>query len=92
MTIIGYASPGRRLGPHNLALSAKRARAVRARLISLGVLAYSIGKAVGRVPPVSRAPPARHGHLDEDLRRPAPRTDHPSLCPGSHLLTGQACR
>ena len=47
VTIIGYASPDGGSATYNVALSARRARAVRARLISLGVPASLIGKAVG---------------------------------------------
>jgi outer membrane protein OmpA-like peptidoglycan-associated protein len=68
VTIIGYASPDGGSGRYNLALSAKRARAVRARLISLGVPAGLIGKAVGRgTAGQPRAACYRHGHLDEDI-------------------------
>ncbi len=68
VTIIGYASPDGGSGRYNLALSAKRARAVRARLISLGVPAGLIGKAVGRgTAGQPRAACYRHGHLDEAI-------------------------
>jgi outer membrane protein OmpA-like peptidoglycan-associated protein len=68
VTIIGYASPDGGSGRYNLALSAKRARAVRARLISLGVPAGLIGKAVGRgTAGQPRSACYRHGHLDEDI-------------------------
>ena len=66
VTIIGYASPDGGSGSYNLALSAERARAVRARLISLGVPAGLIGKAVGRgTASRPRSACYRDGHLDE---------------------------
>ena len=66
VTVIGYASPDGGSGRYNLALSAKRARAVRARLISLGVPAGLIGQAVGRgTAGQPRSACYRHGHLDE---------------------------
>jgi outer membrane protein OmpA-like peptidoglycan-associated protein len=66
VTIIGYASPDGGSGRYNLALSAKRARAVRARLISLGVPAGLIGKAAGRgTAGQPRSACYRHGHLNE---------------------------
>ena len=58
VTIIGYASPDGGSGSYNLALSADRARAVRARLISLGVPATLIGRAVGLGTAGRPAPPA----------------------------------
>lgn len=45
--ITGYAAPDGGTGAYNLALSAARARAVRARLIALGVPARQIVKVVG---------------------------------------------
>jgi outer membrane protein OmpA-like peptidoglycan-associated protein len=66
VTIIGYASPDGGSGRYNLALSGERARAVRARLISLGVPAGLIGKAVGRgTAGQPRSACYRDGHLDE---------------------------
>ncbi len=68
VTIIGYASPDGGSGRYNLALSAKRARAVRARLISLGVPAGLIGKAAGRgTAGQPRSACYRHGHLNEAI-------------------------
>ena len=65
VTIIGYASPDGGSAPYNSALSAERARAVRARLISLGAPASLIGKAVG--PGTAGQPRSacyRDGHMD----------------------------
>jgi outer membrane protein OmpA-like peptidoglycan-associated protein len=68
VTIIGYASPDGGSGRYNRALSAKRARAVRARLISLGVPAGLIGQAAGRgTAGQPRSACYRHGHLDETV-------------------------
>jgi outer membrane protein OmpA-like peptidoglycan-associated protein len=68
VTIIGYASPDGGSGAYNLALSAKRARAVRARLTSLGVPASLIGKAIGLgTAGQPRSACYRHGHLDETI-------------------------
>jgi len=68
VTILGYASPDGGSGRYNLALSAKRARAVRARLISLGVPAGLIGRAAGRgTAGQPRSACYRHGHLDETV-------------------------
>ena len=68
VTIIGYASPDGGSGTYNLALSGERARAVRARLISLGVPASLIGKAVGRgTAGQPRSACYHHGHLDEAI-------------------------
>jgi outer membrane protein OmpA-like peptidoglycan-associated protein len=47
VTIVGYASPDGGTNRYNLALSGKRARAVRARLIALGVPSSLIVKAIG---------------------------------------------
>jgi outer membrane protein OmpA-like peptidoglycan-associated protein len=68
VTIIGYASPDGGSGTYNLALSAARARAVRARLISLGVPANLIGQAAGLgTAGQPRSACYRHGHLDEAI-------------------------
>jgi outer membrane protein OmpA-like peptidoglycan-associated protein len=68
VTIIGYASPDGGSGSYNRALSAKRARAVRARLISLGVPAGLIGRAAGRgTAGQPRSACYRDGHLDEAI-------------------------
>ena len=68
VTILGFASPDGGSGRYNLALSAKRARAVRARLISLGVPAGLIGQAAGRgTAGQPRSACYRHGHLDETV-------------------------
>ena len=74
VTIIGYASPDGGSGRYNRALSAKRARAVRARLILLGVPAGLIGKTAGRgTAGQPRSACYRHGHLDEALCAPLRR-------------------
>ncbi len=58
VTIIGYASPDGGSDTYNLALSAERAQAVRARLIALAVPAGLIVKAVGLGTAGRPAPPA----------------------------------
>ena len=66
VSIIGYASPDGGTAAYNLALSADRARAVRARLVSLGVPAGLIGRAVGLgTAGHPRSACYRDGHLDE---------------------------
>ena len=68
VTVIGYASPDGGSPTYNLALSAKRARAVRARLLSLGVPASLIGQAVGLgTAGQPRSACYRDGHLDEAI-------------------------
>lgn len=68
VTIVGYASPDGGSGTYNHALSAERARAVRARLISLGVPASLIGHATGLgTAGQPRSACYRHGHLDEAI-------------------------
>ena len=68
VTVIGYASPDGGSGRYNLALSARRARAVRARLISLGVAASLIVQAVGLgTAGQPRSACYRGGHLDEAI-------------------------
>jgi outer membrane protein OmpA-like peptidoglycan-associated protein len=68
VTIVGYASPDGGSGRYNLALSARRARAVRARLISLGVPAGLAGQAVGRgTAGQPRSACYLDGHLDEAI-------------------------
>jgi outer membrane protein OmpA-like peptidoglycan-associated protein len=69
--ILGYASPDGGSVSYNLALSAERARAVRARLISLGVPAGLIGKTAGRgTAGQPRSACYRHGHMDETVCAP----------------------
>lgn len=68
VTIIGYASPDGGTDAYNLALSAARARAVKTRLIALGVPASQIVKTIG----LGTAGQARsacyyRGQLDEAL-------------------------
>lgn len=66
VTIVGYASPDGGSGSYNLTLSADRAKAVRARLIALGVPAGRIAQAVGLgTAGKTRLDCYRHGHLDE---------------------------
>jgi outer membrane protein OmpA-like peptidoglycan-associated protein len=66
ITIVGYASPDGGSDAYNLALSARRARAVRARLIALGVSPSLIVKAVGLgTAGKPRSACYRKGHLDE---------------------------
>jgi hypothetical protein len=68
VTIVGYASPDGGSGHYNLTLSAGRARAVRARLIELGVPAGLIVQAVGLgTGGKTRLDCYRHGHLDEAI-------------------------
>ncbi len=68
VSIVGYASPDGGSATYNLALSAERARAVRARLISLGVPASLIGQAVGLgTAGQPRSACYRDGHLDEAI-------------------------
>ncbi len=68
VTIIGYASPDGGSAAYNLALSAERARAVRARLISLGVPASLTGQAVGLgTAGQPRSACYRDGHVDEAI-------------------------
>ena len=68
VTITGYASPDGGSPAYNVALSAKRARAVRARLISLGVPASLTGQAAGLgTAGQPRSACYRHGHLDEAI-------------------------
>ena len=68
VTIIGYASPDGGSATYNLALSAERARAVRARLISLGVPASLTGQAVGLgTAGQPRSACYRDGHVDEAI-------------------------
>src|SRR5215471_16197823 len=66
IAIVGYASPDGGNAPYNLELSAERAKAVRARLIELGVPARLIVKTVGLgLDGKTRASCLRHGHLDK---------------------------
>jgi outer membrane protein OmpA-like peptidoglycan-associated protein len=66
VAIVGYASPDGGTAPYNLALSAKRAKAVQARLITLGVPGRQIVEAIGLgLDGKTRAKCLRHGHLDE---------------------------
>jgi outer membrane protein OmpA-like peptidoglycan-associated protein len=68
VTIVGYASPDGGTATYNLALSAKRAWAVQARLIALGVPAHLIVKAVGLgLNGKTRAACLRHGRLNETV-------------------------
>ena len=68
VTIVGYASPDGGSGSYNLRLSAARARAVRARLVALGVPAGLIVQAVGLgTAGKTRLDCYRHGHLDEAI-------------------------
>jgi outer membrane protein OmpA-like peptidoglycan-associated protein len=68
VTIVGYASPDGGTAAYNLALSARRARAVQSRLVALGVPPSLIVKAVG-LGTDGRPPSAcyRSGHLDEAI-------------------------
>ena len=71
VSIIGYASPDGGSAAYNLALSAERARAVRARLISLGVPARLIGQAVGLgTAGQPRSACYRDGRVDEAICAP----------------------
>jgi outer membrane protein OmpA-like peptidoglycan-associated protein len=66
VTIVGYASPDGGTALYNRALSAKRAKAVQARLIALGVPARMIVKVVGLgLDGKTRAACLRHGQLDK---------------------------
>lgn len=65
VTIVGYASPDGGTDAYNLALSAARARAVKTRLIALGVPASLVVKAVGLGTDKPRSACYRQGHLDE---------------------------
>jgi outer membrane protein OmpA-like peptidoglycan-associated protein len=68
VTIVGYASPDGGTNVYNLALSGKRARAVRTRLIALGVPSSLIVKAVGLgTAGRPRSACYRSGRLDESL-------------------------
>jgi outer membrane protein OmpA-like peptidoglycan-associated protein len=68
VTITGYASPDGGTGPYNLALSARRAHAVEARLIALGVPASQIVKAIGLgTAGKPRSSCIRQGQLDEAI-------------------------
>ena len=68
VAIAGYASPDGGSITYNLALSAARARAVQARLISLGVPASLIGQAAGLgTAGQPRSACYRNGHLDEAI-------------------------
>ena len=68
VTIIGYASPDGGTDTYNLALSAARALAVKARLIALGVPASLVVKAIGLgTAGQPRSACYRQGHLDEAI-------------------------
>jgi OmpA family len=68
VTIVGYASPDGGTATYNLALSAARAHAVQRRLITLGVPAGLIVKAVGLgTAGKPRSACYRRGHLDEAI-------------------------
>lgn len=68
VTIVGYASPDGGSGRYNRTLSADRAKAVRARLIALGVPAGLIVQTVGLgTAGKTRLDCYRHGHLDEAI-------------------------
>jgi outer membrane protein OmpA-like peptidoglycan-associated protein len=68
VTIVGYASPDGGTATYNLALSAARAHAVERRLITLGVPARLIVKAVGLgTAGEPRSACYREGHLDEAI-------------------------
>jgi outer membrane protein OmpA-like peptidoglycan-associated protein len=68
ITITGYASPDGGTPAYNLALSAKRAYAVKARLIDLGVPARQIVEAVGLgLDGKTRVACLRQGQLDEAI-------------------------
>jgi outer membrane protein OmpA-like peptidoglycan-associated protein len=68
VTIVGTASPDGGTNAYNHALSARRARAVRARLITLGVPSSLIVKAVGLgAAGKPRSACYRKGHLDETV-------------------------
>ena len=68
VTIAGYASPDGGSGSYNLRLSADRAKAVRSRLIALGVPAGLIVQAVGLgTAGKTRVDCDRHGRLDEAI-------------------------
>jgi outer membrane protein OmpA-like peptidoglycan-associated protein len=68
VTIVGYASPDGGTGSYNLRLSAARARAVRARLTTLGVPAGLIVRAIGLgTAGLRRSACYRQGHLDEAI-------------------------
>ena len=66
VSITGYASPDGGSSAYNLALSARRAAAVRNRLIALGLPAGQIGQATGAgTAGKTRAACLIHGQLDE---------------------------
>ena len=66
VSITGYASPDGGTGAYNLALSARRAAAVRDRLIALGLPAGQVGQVTGAgTAGASRAACLSHGQLDE---------------------------
>ena len=68
VTITGYASPDGGTEAYNLALSAERARAVETRLVTLGVPARRIVKAIGLgTAGRPRSACVRQGHLDEAI-------------------------
>jgi len=66
VTIVGYASPDGGAAAYNRALSMRRARAVQARLIALGLPDHLVAQVVGLgLDGKTRAACLRHGHLDE---------------------------
>ena len=68
VSITGYASPDGGTGAYNLALSLARARAVRARLIALGVPVQQIVRTIGQgTEGRPRSACYRQGHLDETV-------------------------
>ena len=68
VSITGYASPDGGTGAYNLALSLARARAVRARLIALGVPVRQIVRTIGQgTEGRPRSACYRQGHLDETV-------------------------
>jgi outer membrane protein OmpA-like peptidoglycan-associated protein len=68
IAIVGYASPDGGTNDYNLALSGRRAQAVRTRLIALGVPSSFIVKAVGRgTAGQPRSACYRGGRLDESI-------------------------
>lgn len=74
VTIAGYASPDGGTDAYNLTLSTARARAVKARLIALGVPAGLVTKAVGLgTAGQSRAACYHEAHLDEAICAPLRR-------------------
>lgn len=85
VTIVGYASPDGGTNVYNLALSSKRARAVRARLIALGVPSSLIVKAVGLGTAGQPRSACYHkGRLDESICAQLRRvviTLHPARAP-----------